>query len=52
LISPKEKRDEIKQIRKLMDEYQDYKQDHNFLSRRERQIKNGWRHGITGLFDA
>ena len=35
-----------------MDEYHDYKEDHIYLSRRERQIKNGWRHGITGLFDA
>ena len=45
-------RDEIKEIRNNLDEYRNFKQQHMFLGRRERNIKAGWRHGITGVENA
>jgi hypothetical protein len=45
-------RDEIKTIRSNLDQYKAFKQQHVFLGHRERSIKNGWRHGITGIENA
>lgn len=52
LTSPKSKRDEIQSIRKRLDEYQEFKKNHIMIGRRERTIKGGWRHGITGIDNA
>ena len=49
LASPLEKRNEIKEVRKNLDEYNAFKQNQMFLGRRERIFKGGWRHGITGI---
>ena len=45
-------RDEIRDIKNNLDEYREFKKNHMFLGRRERNIKAGWRHGITGVENA
>jgi len=52
LKTPLEKRDEIKEAKLKMSEFKDFKQKHIFLGQRERTIKGGWRHGITGIENA
>jgi hypothetical protein len=49
LSGPKHKREEIKQIKQALDQFKDYKENHISLGKRERTIKWGWRHGITGI---
>jgi hypothetical protein len=45
-------RENIADIKGSLDEYRDFKKQHMFLGRRERNIKAGWRHGITGVENA
>ena len=45
-------REDIRGIKDSLDEYRDFKKQHMFLGRRERNIKAGWRHGITGVENA
>jgi hypothetical protein len=45
-------RQNISDIKNSLDEYRDFKKQHVFLGRRERNIKAGWRHGITGVENA
>ena len=52
ISSPKQKRDEIKAIKKRLDQYNHFKQNHVSIGHRERAIKGGWRHGITGIDNA
>ena len=52
LKTPLEKREEVKDAKKKLQEYQDFKQKHIFLGQRERTIKGGWKHGITGIENA
>lgn len=52
LSYPKAKRDEIFNMRRRLDEYNKFKQNHILMGRRERTIKGGWRHGITGIDNA
>jgi hypothetical protein len=33
-------------------QYHEFKQGHALIGRRERAIKSGWRHGITGIDNA
>lgn len=52
MASPKAKRQEIKDIKRKLDQYHQFKQTHVTMGRRERAIKGGWRHGITGIDNA
>ena len=52
LKTPLEKREEIKEAHKKIQEYQDFRSKHIFLGQRERTIKGGWKHGITGIENA
>jgi len=52
LSSPKHKREEIREIRRKLDEYSQFKENGIYLGKRERTIKGGWRHGITGIDNA
>jgi hypothetical protein len=52
LTSPKSKREEIKMIKQKLDEYSEFKLRHKELGRRDRTIRYGWRHGITGIDNA
>lgn len=52
LSSPGAKRNEIKIAKEKLEEFAHFKEKHKFLGRRERVIKTGWRHGITGLDNA
>jgi len=52
LASPKEKRAEMHQIKNKLNEYNKFKQNHVLMGHRERMIKGGWRHGITGIENA
>lgn len=52
LASPREMRDNIANIKKNLDQYRAFKQQHVFLGSRQRSIQHGWRHGITGIENA
>lgn len=52
IISPKQRRGEIIKIRQNLDQFHNFKKTHMALGHRERNIKGGWRHGITGLENA
>ena len=52
LSGPRSKREEIKEIKRKLDQYHQFKQSHISMGRRERSIKGGWRHGITGIDNA
>lgn len=52
LSFPAYKRNEIKNAKSRLDEFAQFKEQHKFLGRRERVIKSGWRHGITGMDNA
>ena len=52
LSMPGTKRNEIKQAKNRLEEFAKFKEQHKFLGRRERVIKSGWRHGITGMDNA
>jgi len=52
LSNPGTKRNEIKIAKEKLEEFAHFKEKHKFLGRRERVIKSGWRHGVTGLDNA
>ena len=52
LVDPKVRRHEIKLIREKLDEYNQFKGQQVMLGHRDRQIRGGWRHGITGIDNA
>lgn len=52
LASPGAKRNEVRMAKEKLEEYAQFKEKHKFLGRRERMIKTGWRHGVTGLDNA
>lgn len=52
LSLPGQKRNEIKIAKEKLEEFAQFKEKHKFLGRRERVIKSGWRHGVTGLDNA
>lgn len=52
LVKPSQRREEVKRIRNYLDNYYSYKKNQVDLSQRERSIKHGWRHGVTGLENA
>jgi len=52
IAGPKAKRDENKDIKRKLDQYHHFKQSHISMGRRDRAIKGGWRHGITGIDNA
>ncbi|CDW71374.1 UNKNOWN [Stylonychia lemnae] len=49
LRSPKQRRDELQQIKQNLEIYSEFKQQQMFVGKRERLLKNGWRHGIVGV---
>jgi hypothetical protein len=51
-MSPKERRQEIFNIKDNLDKYKQFKLNHIKLGHRERSIKAGWRHGVTGIENA
>jgi hypothetical protein len=52
VTSPKTRRDEVQDIKRRLNQYHEFKQGHAQIGRRERAIKSGWRHGITGIDNA
>jgi len=52
LSYPATKRKEIQIAKEKLEEFAQFKEKHKFLGRRERVIKSGWRHGVTGLDNA
>ena len=52
LTMPSTKRKEIVIAKEKLEEFAKFKEQHKFLGRRERVIKSGWRHGVTGLDNA
>ena len=52
LSQPGTKRQEIRDAKAKLDEFAAFKESHKFVGRRERVIKNGWKHGVTGLDNA
>lgn len=52
LLSPVQKRAEIRNIKKSLQEFNQFKQNHILLGRRDRTMKGGWRHGVTGVDNA
>ena len=51
-MSPKERRMEMLETKHHLEKYQSYKQDQIFFGMRDRSVKGGWRHGITGVEDS
>ena len=52
LISPKQRRQDIHEIRDKLVDVAQFKQQHRELARRDRVFKTAWRHGITGIDNA
>lgn len=52
LTMPSAKRAEVRIAKEKLEEFAKFKENHKYVGRRERVIKNGWRHGITGLDNA
>jgi hypothetical protein len=52
LKSPKERRQELEEIKQRLSSYNETKQKQMFIGKRERLIKGGWRHGIVGVENA
>ena len=51
-MSPKARREESNTIKDKLDKFGYFKQNHKLIGNRERSIKVGWRHGVTGLENA
>ena len=52
LRTPKEMRDDVKRVKEQLIKYNEFKQNQILLGQRERTMKGGWRHGITGIENA
>ncbi len=51
LRSPAERRAELKDIKSKLEDFNATKTQQVFFGKRNRIIKNGWRHGIVGVED-
>lgn len=40
------------QLKEKISRYNEFKKQQMFLSKRDRLMKTGWRHGVTGIDDA
>ncbi len=49
--TPAERRAELKEIKTKLQEFNAMKTQQVFFGKRDRIIKNGWRHGIVGVED-
>ena len=47
--SPKERRDELREVKSKLEQYNAIKTHHNFFGKRDRVFKNGWKYGIVGV---
>lgn len=52
LKTPKERREELAEIKQKLETYNSIKTQHKFFGQRDRVFKGGWRHGIMGVEDA
>lgn len=52
LRMPSEARAEVREIAANLKEYKAFKAEQMFLSRRDRQFRVGWKHGVVGFDDA
>lgn len=52
LKQPKELREEVKKVKDQLAEFNSFKQNQILLGQRDRTLKGGWRHGITGIDNA
>lgn len=52
LKPPSEARKDIREIKEKLKDYQGFKTEHMFLSKRDRLMKTAWRHGVFGYDDA
>lgn len=51
-VPPSKRREEIMTIKAKLADYQEFKKTQTELGKRDRAIKNAWRHGITGMDNA
>lgn len=51
LRGSKARLNELQQKKQMLCDYEAYKREHAFLSKREKLVKAGWRHGIAGKID-
>lgn len=51
-MPPSQRREEIMTIKEKLSDYAAFKKTQNELGKRDRVIKNAWRHGITGMDNA
>lgn len=49
LRSPQQKKTETLAIKEELARYKDFKEKYNLANKRDRQLKNGWRHGVLGV---
>ena len=49
---PRERREELKDIKTKLQEFNQLKTQQIFFGKRDRIIKAGWRHGVFGVDDA
>lgn len=52
LRDPRDARKEIQELAQQMRDYKEFKTAGQFLSKRDRILKGGWRHGVLGIEDA
>jgi hypothetical protein len=52
LRSPRERREELMDIKHKLEAYNAIKTQHKFFGKRDRLFKGGWRHGIVGVEDS
>ena len=52
LTTPSAKRAELAEIKQQLTAYKEFKEKQQFLTKRDRVLSQGWRHGILGVDDA
>ena len=52
LRSPRDRRAEIEQVRDQLKQYKEFKEEHKFLTKRDRLMRTAWKHGVMGVDDA
>lgn len=52
LRSPSEARKEVFEVKEQLKEFNAYKTEHKFLSKRDRLMRTAWKHGVHGYDDA
>ena len=50
--SPSDARKEIAEVKEQLKEFNAYKTEHKFLSKRDRLMRTAWKHGVHGFDDA